>query len=223
MPDSKVEKKTAAPILDLRGNLNKVASAFFLDEKLQRIITGPLLLPPNLNVINTLFSGPMALDTETSTVLNDLISKYIPPEIDRESVLTTEAVLSLRKLSLLTRLAGELHRQPGLNLAKTLTDTDSMLSQSKLDALVSSEEMYRIRNYQMDPNVANFPETIIASNPQLKLEPAYDSFVRNIKTGMKLEEVAMQIKSTYNHEHTAVTFEPAKISGLKPLFGMNGV
>lgn len=222
MPDD-LERKGVVQPVDLRANLSKVAKAFLFDEKLQRIITGPLLLPQDLNVINTQFIGPAALDTGVEQTLDGLISKYIPPELNRESVLTTEGISNLRRLSLLVRLAGDLHGQSGLNLDELLQEVDiAVSSQDGLDALVSSEEMYRVRNHRMDPNVANFPESVRDSNPQLKLEPAYDGFVRNLKAGMQLKEAAVQMKSQYANEHTTVTFEPAKISGLKPVYGMVG-
>lgn len=83
--------------------------------------------------------------------------------------------------------------------------------------------MYRVRNHKMDPNVANFPQGVIEKNPQLKLEPAYDKFIQSIKSGKTLEESAQLLNSEYGNEHTKVTFEQARVSGLKPVYGMNGI
>jgi len=208
---------------ELKQKLTKVAGAFMFDEKLQRILTGPLLIPRDLNTINTKFNGPSGLEEEESSTLNSLISKYIPEEITRETVLTTDGISNLRKVSLLVNLADDLEGQEGLDFVNFVQEVDDKLSQSQLDALVSSEEMYRIRNHKMDPNVANFPGGIIEKNPQLKLEPAYNKFVGDIKSGKTLEEAAASLSGEYANEHTKVTFEPAQVSGLKPVYGMNGV
>lgn len=208
---------------ELKQKLTKVAGAFMFNDKLQRISTGPLLIPHDLNTINTKFNGPSGLGEEESTALNSLISKYIPGEINRDTVLTTEGVSGLRKISLLVNLADDLKGQDGLNFVRFIQEVDDKLLNSELNALVSSEEMYRIRNHKMDPNVANFPAGIIEKNPQLRLEPAYDKFVGSIKSGKTLEEAITSLKTEYGDEHTKVTFEPAQVSGLKPVYGMNGI
>lgn len=208
---------------ELKQKLTKIAGSFMFDEKLQRIMTDPLLIPHDLNTINTKFNGPSGLTEEESTTLNSLVSKYIPEGITRETVLTTEGIANLRKVSLLVRLAEDLKGQSDMNLVNFIQEVDERLSNSQLDALVSSEEMYRIRNYKMDPSVANFPSEILEKNPQLKLEPAYDKFVRDIKSGKTLEDVTTLLSNGYTNEHAKVTFEPAKISGLKPVHRMNGV
>lgn len=205
---------------ELKQKLKNIAGPFLFDEKLQRIMTGPLLVPHDLDKINTKFDGLFGLERDESTVLSSLISKYVPQEINRETVLTTEGVSNLRKVSLLINLTNDLKGQDGL--VKFMQEVDNRLSGSQLEALISSEEMYRIRDYKMDPN-ASLPSGIIEKNPQLKLEPAYNKFVESIKSGKTLEDAVTLLKAEYTDEHTKVTFEPAQIFGLKPVYGMNGV
>ena len=83
--------------------------------------------------------------------------------------------------------------------------------------------MYRIRNHKMDLNVTNFPSSLLDKNPQLKLDPAYSTFVEDIKSGKSIDDIALKLKSEHTNEHTEVTFEPAQVSGLKPIYGLNGV
>ena len=207
---------------ELGQNLTKVAGAFGFDEKLQRILTGPLLVPRTLNTLNTVFTGKTLKENDL-VVLSELVSKYTPKDINRETVLTAQGVSSLRRLSLLVNLAGDLYSEENLDIGKLLQDVNVMVSESKLDPLVSSEEMYRTRNYKMDLSVRDFPQAVIEANPELKLEPAYDEFVKVVKSGKTPEQSAELLDSKYKGEHTVVMFEPAKISGLKPVYGMNGM
>jgi uncharacterized protein YoaH (UPF0181 family) len=211
-----------SPFVDLCQKLNKVTSAFMFDEGLLKIIARPLLVPRDLNTLNTKFSGPFKPDEKTSTTLNALIEKYIPQEVNKETVLTTEGVLNLRKLSLLVKITSDLQNS-SLRVAGILTDMDQRFSSAGLNPLVSSEEMYRVRNHKMDSSVVNFPLILLDNNPQLKLEPAYDLFVAGLKSGKEIGLVADELNSKYPNEHTQVTFEPAQVTGLKPVYGMNGV
>lgn len=67
-------EKTGTEGVNLQQSLGKVAAAFLFDEKLQRIMTGPLLVPHDLNTINTKFIGPLNLGEEESAQL--LNSEY---------------------------------------------------------------------------------------------------------------------------------------------------
>ncbi|KKR72110.1 MAG: hypothetical protein UU16_C0046G0024, partial [Candidatus Woesebacteria bacterium GW2011_GWA2_40_7] len=41
--------------------------------------------------------------------------------------------------------------------------------------------------------------------------------------GKSIDDIALKLKSEHTNEHTEVTFEPAQVSGLKPIYGLNGV
>ena len=206
----------------LQETLNKVGGAFHNDEQLTRLLTPAYLFPVKLNTLNTVFNGPgNDLAEEDRKTLDQVIAKYIPDQIDKAHVLTTDGIKQLRKMVFMVNLASKLNDMKVVNLGETLIKADGLLSAGKLDPVISTEEMFRLRVFSPE-GIEDTPATreLISLNPHLEIELAFDAYVRGIKEGKSPEDAASALGETYQGEHVDVKLISMGDGKFKPDYGL---
>ncbi len=211
------EEHTASDFLS--QEINRIALAFFSDDGLLKLCSHPLLLPHGLNTLNAKLAGMRSLDENNASLLLQLLEKRKINDLSRENVLDPEGIKKLREIVLLIRLVEDLIAVENVSLQVVLEVVEKMIDEGKLNPLISTEEMYRVRNHLMVE--MKIPEFFINANPQMKLEPAYAVFVGGIKKHTSIDDLASSLLSTYPDEHVLVSFTTLENGGVKPSYGMN--